>query len=91
MLAQEQQHSAVSLQKQKREVRKSREADMLSDIENMDILLGTNHFERDESELSKSVGRPESPSDNALVNNESNSHSNSRENEIRRCASHGHI
>ena len=53
---------------QKREVRESRDADMLSSIENMDIMLGTNHFERDESELSNSVRRPESPSDNALVN-----------------------
>ena len=37
--------------KQKSKVRKSREADILSDIENMDILLGFNHFEKEEGEL----------------------------------------
>ena len=76
--------------KQKSKVRKSREADMLSDRENIDIMLDTNHFEREECELSNSVRKPEISSFNALVNNESNSHSNSRENEIRGFASHGH-
>ena len=33
--------------KQKSKARKSREAHMLSDIENMDQMLGTNHFERE--------------------------------------------
>ena len=56
---------------------------MLSYIKNMDIMLVSNHFEREESELSNSVRRPESPKYNALVDNESNSNSNSRENEIR--------
>ena len=41
--------------KQQSRARKSREADMLSDIENMDVLLDTNHFEREESEFSNSV------------------------------------
>ena len=76
--------------KQKSKVRKSKEADMLSDSENMDIMLGTNLFEREESELSNSIRRPGSPCYNALVNNDSNSHCNSRENEIRGFASHSH-
>ena len=67
----------------KSQARKSRETDMLSDIENMDIMLGSNHFEREESEHSNSVPRPESPSYNALSNHDLNSHSNSRENESR--------
>ena len=41
---------------------------MLSDIENLDIMLGSNHLEREKNELSNSVLRPESPSYNALVN-----------------------
>ena len=68
--------------KQMSKARKSREADLLSDIEKMDIMLGSNHLEREGSELSKSVCRPESPSYNALVNHDVNSHSNSREDEI---------
>ena len=69
--------------KQKSKARKSREADMLSDIENLDLMFGSNHLEREESELSNSVRRPESPSWNALVNHDVNSHSNSREDENR--------
>ena len=53
-------------------------------------MLGTSHFEREESELSNSVRKPQSHSYNALVKKGSNSHSNSRENEIRGFASHGH-
>ena len=76
--------------KQKSKVRKSREADILSDIENMDILLGFNHFEREEGELiSNSVRRPESPGYNALVNRNQN-RIPTRENEIRGFASLGH-
>ena len=56
----------------------------------MDIVLGSNHFEREESEFSNSVEKPESPSFNALVNNEFNSLSNSRNNEVRCFVSHGH-
>ena len=70
--------------KQKTKTRKSRD-----DIENMDIMLGTNHFQIEESELSNSVPRLESPRYNVLVNNESNSHYNSKENEIKGFAGHG--
>ena len=45
--------------KQKSRARKSKEAEMLPDIENMDILLDSNRLERGESELSNSVRRPE--------------------------------
>ena len=69
--------------KGKSKARESREADMLSNIENMDIMLGSNHFEKEESELSNSVRRPERPCYNALSNHDLNSQSNSRENEIR--------
>ena len=53
-------------------------------------MLGANHFERKESEFSNSVRWPESPSYNALVMSEFNSHSNSRENEKRGFAGRGH-
>ena len=64
--------------KQKSKARKLREADLLSDIENVDILLRSNHFEREESEFSSLVRRPESPRYNVLVNQHSNSHPISR-------------
>ena len=58
---------------------------MLTDIENMDIMLGSNHFEREESELSISVRRPQSPSYNAVTNHDLNS----IENDIRGFAGNG--
>ena len=66
--------------KQKRKARKSREAEMLSDLENMDIPLGSNHFQRDDSEFGNSARRPESPGYDTLVDHNTNSHSNSGEN-----------
>ena len=69
--------------KHKSEARKSRQADMLSDIENLDIMLGCNRLGREESEISSSVRTPEISCYNALVNHDVNSHSNSREEEIR--------
>ena len=62
---------------------------MLSDIGNMDIMLGSNHLEKEESKFCNSVRRHESPCYNALVNHHSNSHSNSRENETRGFAGNG--
>ena len=76
--------------KQKNRARKSREADMSSDIENLDIMLDSNHFERGERRFSNSARRSESPRYNTLKFNESNSHSNSRENEIRDFAGNCH-
>ena len=49
--------------KKQEKARKSREAEMLSDIENLDIMLGGNHFDRNvrnESVNSNQACRPES-------------------------------
>ena len=75
--------------KQKSKARKSKESDIISDIKNLGILLGSNRLEREESEFSNSIGRPESPSYNALVNHDVNSHSNSREDKIKDYAGNG--
>ena len=53
---------------------------MLSDIENLDIMLGGNHLEREESEYDVSSRRSNSPNFNAHESNEKNFHPNSREN-----------
>ena len=58
-----------STSKQKK-ARKSREAEMLSDIEIPDIMLEGNHSEREEGENSNSIRRPDSPNYNAPENNE---------------------
>ena len=42
---------------------------MLSDLENLDIMLGGNHLEEEESEYSNSIRRPENPSYTASENN----------------------
>ena len=73
----------------KGKARKSRKADMLSDMENMDIMLSRNHFEREDREFNNSDRRPESTSSNASKNYDSNSHSTSRENEFRGFAGNG--
>ena len=62
---------------------------MLSDIENLDIMLGVSNPEREESELSHSVRRPECPSYKILVNYDVNSHFKSREEETRGYARNG--
>ena len=62
---------------------------MLSDIENLDIMLGGNNIERLESESSNFGRRPDSPCYDTPVNQNSNCHSNSREAEIRICAQNG--
>ena len=76
--------------KQKSKTKKAREAEMLSDIENMDKVLGSNHFEREDSEFVNLARRSENPSYDALVDHNTNSHSNARENEIRRFARNLH-
>ena len=62
-----------------KKARKSREKDMLSDIENLDIMLGGKNREREESESSNFGRRPDSPCYNTSVNQNTNSHSNLRE------------
>ena len=59
---------------------------MLSDLENMDIMLGSNHFEREVSEFENSASRHESPTYDALLDHNTNWHSYSGANEIRRFA-----
>ena len=76
--------------RKQKKARKSREQEMLYDIEKLDIMLGENNLEREESESSNLGRRPESPSYNALINQNVQSHSNSREAEIRSCAQTDH-
>ena len=64
---------------------------MLSDIEKLDVTLGENSLERDESNMSNSGRRPDSPSYNYSGNQDINSHSNSREGEIRSYSQNGQI
>ena len=76
----------LTTRKHKSQTRKSREAEMLSDLENMDIMLGSNHFERKDSEFGNSARRLECPNYDALIDNNTNSHTNFGENAIRRFA-----
>ena len=60
-----------------KEARKSRGIEMLSDMENLDIMLGENHFsrnERDESISSNQARRPGSASGDEFENNGENNH-----------------
>ena len=61
--------------------RKSREVEMLSDMY-LDVMLGGDHLERDERESNKYGRWPESPGYGTILNQDSNSHPNSRETEI---------
>ena len=54
--------------RQQKKARKSREQDMLSDIENLDIMLGRNSLNREESISSNLDRRPDSPSYGNLLN-----------------------
>ena len=76
-----------NLTRKQKKAKESREKDMLSDIEILDIILGGNSLERDESELSNSGRRPDSPRYNNLMNQDTNSHPNSREG----CSQNGQI
>ena len=61
--------------RKQKKARKSRGLEMLSDIENLDIMLGQNHFdtgERDESLNSNLARRPESAISNNSENNDEN-------------------
>ena len=61
--------------RKQKKARKSREAEMLSDIENLDIMLGGSHFdrnERSESMYSNQAGRPESLFEDELENENEN-------------------
>ena len=65
--------------RKQKKARKSRGLEMLSDIENLDITLGENHFnaeERDKSLNSNSPRRPRSVISNDSENGEQNIHGN---------------
>ena len=64
--------------KQKK-VRKPRGPKILSDIENLDIMLGERHSEREESVNSNWVRRPESANSNTFGNNDENIYLNHEE------------
>ena len=68
--------------RRQKKARKSRGIEMLSDIENLDIMLGENHFnrnERDESVSSNFGRRPGSTSAHELENNGENRYSATRD------------
>ena len=54
--------------------RKSRGLEISSDIENLDIMLGERHSEREESVNSNSAERPESANSNMFENNDANTY-----------------
>ena len=76
--------------RKQKKARKSRESDMLSDIENFDIMLGGNNLETEERESSNSGRRPDSSCYDASMNQNTNSHSNSHEAVPRTYAQNGH-
>ena len=57
---------------------------MLSDLENIDIMLGSNLLESEDNEFGNSTRRLERPSYDTLVDHNTSSHYNSGENKIRR-------
>ena len=65
--------------RKQKKARKSRGLEMLSDLENIDILLGKRHSEREESVNSNLARRPESSNSNLLENNEENLYMNPRD------------
>ena len=76
--------------RKQRKARKSRGAEMVSDIENLDIMLGGNHLEREESKYDNSSRRSKSPNFNTHENNGENQYHNSRENRSSNSAEYGH-
>ena len=62
-----------------KKARKSRRLELLSDIENLDIMLGERHSERDEIVNSNSAGKPESTTSDMFENNEDNLYLNHAE------------
>ena len=58
--------------RKQKKTRKSRGLEILSDIENLDIMLGERHSEREESANSNSARRPESVTSDMFENNAEN-------------------
>ena len=67
-------------QKQKNKARRSREAYMISDLENSDVMKGGSHYEKLDNEFGISVRRHDSLKYDAHVDHNSNTNSNSRGN-----------
>ena len=68
--------------RKQKKARKYKGIEMLSDIENLDIMLGENHFnrsERDESLNSNCARRPESTIEDGFENNDENRQLDSRD------------
>ena len=65
--------------KVKSKIGRSKEADMISDLETFGVMIGSCHYEKADSEFGNSVRRPESRSYDALIDHNSNSHSKTRE------------
>ena len=63
---------------------------MFSDMENLDIILGGRHSEREESVNSNHARRPESVNSNLFENNEENLYLKHRETELGTNAELGH-
>ena len=63
----------------KSKARKSRKAELISDLEKVDIMLGSDTFEREDSESGSSARRHEVPSYDALIDHNTYSYSYSRE------------
>ena len=79
----------MPITRKQKKARKSRGVEMLSDIENLDIMLGNNHLKRGESEFSGSIRRPDSPNYNALEGNEEDRYPNPGENRLGNSANYG--
>ena len=80
--------------RKQKKARKSRGLEMLSDIENIDIMLGENHFNdmrRDESLDGTSIRRQESVTSNNLENEKMNLHSDHRNSETGTSAGYDRI
>ena len=76
--------------RKQKKARKSRGAEMLSDVENLDIMLGGNPLERKESEYGNSSRRSMSLSLNTHENDEETHNLNYRENRSGNSAGNGH-
>ena len=65
--------------RKQKKARKSRELEFISDMENLDIMLGERHSEVEESVNSNSARRPESTANDMFGNNEENLYLNHAE------------
>ena len=76
--------------RKQKKARMSRGQEMLSDMENLEIMLGGNHFDREESADSILARRPESVNGKTSKNDEKILHLNAKENRSGNSADLGH-